>query len=116
ILRPDWPGNWINTIRSGPFTTQFKAPILTPFGFPTVLALLRWRRPEGRLLFALACVRQNGFMYDQLPLLLVPATAAQALLLSGLSHISHVAALWHPPTDGSVLALSAQQFPFTVAA
>lgn len=116
IVRPDWVSTWIATIQTGPYTTQFRAPILTPYGIPTALALLRWRRPEARLLVALACVRQNGFMYDQLPLLLIPATATQALLLSGVSHVSHVVALWHPPPDGSVLTLSAQQFPFTIAA
>ena len=115
-IRPDWPAHWISGVRYGREAAQFRAPILTVYGFPTVLALLRWRRPEARLLVALACVRQNGFMYDQLPLLLIPSSAAQALLLSGISHVSHVVALWDPPGDGSVLALSAQQFPFTVVA
>ena len=115
-LRPDWPRHWLAAIGGGGYTTQFRAPILTVYGFPAVLALLRWRRPEARLLFVLACVRQNGFMYDQLPLLLVPTTAAQALTLSVVSHVSHIVALWVPPADGSLLALNAQQFPFTVMA
>ena len=116
ILRPDWPSHWLAGVRSSPVGGQFRAPILSVYGFPTVLAVLRWRRPEARLLLVLSCVRQNGFLYDQLPLLLVPHSAAEALLLSGISHVSHIVGLWHPPADGSVLALSAQQFPFTVAA
>ena len=116
LLRPDWPMHWLAAMRSSPFAGQFRAPILTPYGIPVVLAVLRWRRPEARLLLVLSCVRQNGFLYDQLPLLLIPTTAAQALVVSGISHVSHIIALWRPPADGTVLALSAQQFPFTVTA
>ena len=116
ILRPDWPGHWLAVIASDAAGSQYRAPILTLYGFPAALAILRWRRPEARIVLALACVGQNGFMYDQLPLLLVPASAAQAIGLSVISHVSHVAALWRPPADSSILALSAQQYPFTVAA
>ena len=116
LLRPDWPAHWMAGVRSSPVAGQFRAPLLTAYGFPTVLAVLRWRRPEARLLLVLSCVRQNGFLYDQLPLLLIPRSPAEALVLSGISHVSHIVALWHPPADGAVLALSAQQFPFTVIA
>jgi hypothetical protein len=116
LVRPDWPAQWLAVLRQAPDSGQYRAPILTAYGAPVVLALLRWRRPEGRLLLALACVRQNGFLYDQLPLLLVPASAMQAIVLSGISHVSHVLALWHPPKDGSIMALNAQQYPFTITA
>ena len=116
ILRPDWPAYWMAGVRSSPVGGQYRAPILTVYGLPALLAVLRWRRPEARLLLVMACVGQNGFLYDQLPLLLIPRSALEALVLSGISHASHIVALWHPPADGSVLALSAQQFPFTVAA
>jgi hypothetical protein len=116
LFQADWPAHWLNAIRQDPRLNQYRAPITTLYGAPAVLALLRWRRPEARLLFVLACVRQNGFLYDQLPLLLIPGSAIQAIVLSGTSHVSHLVALWHPPADGSVLALSAQQYPFTVAA
>jgi len=116
VIRPDWPGHWMSAMRTSPAAGQFRAPILTMYGLPVVLALLRWRRPEARLLFMLSCVRQNGFLYDQLPLLLVPQSAGQALLLSGVSHVSHLVALWNPPKETSIVALSAQQFPFTVIA
>jgi hypothetical protein len=116
LLRPDWPAQWIAVLSNDASAGQYRAPILTPYGFPAALAVLRWRRPEARLLVALACVRQNGFMYDQLPLLLVPGNAVQAVALSVISHVSHIVALWRPPTDGSILSLSTQQYPFTVAA
>jgi hypothetical protein len=116
LLRPDWPAHWLAGVRSSPVAGQFRAPILTAYGFPAILAVLRWRRPEARLLLVLSSVRQNGFLYDQLPLLLIPRSPAEALVLSGISHVSHIVALWHPPADAAVLALSAQQFPFTVIA
>jgi hypothetical protein len=116
LLRPDWPEHWLAGVRNSPVAGQFRAPILTAYGFPAVLAALRWRRPETRLLLVLSCVRQNGFLYDQLPLLLIPRSAVEALVLSGISHASHIVALWHPPADDSVPALSAQQYPFTVVA
>ena len=40
-----------------------------------LLAMLRWRRPEGRLVAAMACVPQTYFSCDQLPPLLVPVIA-----------------------------------------
>jgi hypothetical protein len=116
MLRPDWPAHWMAGVRSSPVAGQFRAPVVTAYGFPVMLALLRWRRPEARLLLVLSCVRQNGFLYDQLPLLLIPNSPVEALVLSGISHASLIVALWHPPADGTVLALSAQQFPFTVVA
>jgi hypothetical protein len=47
------------------------APIRTPLGAIVLLALLRWRRPEARLLLAMACVPQVLLFADQLPLALV---------------------------------------------
>lgn len=116
LVRSDWLVNWLEAIRLDEQMGQYRVPILTPYGALSALALLRWRRPEARLVFVLACVRQNGFLYDQLPLLLVPASPAEAIVLVVVSHASHIIALWHPPSDSSVLGLNAQQFPFTVAA
>lgn len=115
-VRPDWPMHWLAVLAGDTAGTQYRAPILTPYGCLAALAILRWRRPEARLLVALACVGQNGFMYDQLPLLLVPSSPLQAVALSAISHVSHIVALWRPPADSSILALSAQQYPFTVVA
>ena len=50
---PTWPLDWWGGIQAG---ESLKAPIIRPAGFLITLALLRWRQPEARLLFALACV------------------------------------------------------------
>ena len=47
-----------------------------------VLAILRWRRPEGRLLFAMACVPQLLFFADQLPLYLATSNRRDSALVA----------------------------------
>lgn len=63
----DWRANLAGLVSHAP-------PIMTPIGPFLVLALLRWRRPETRLLLAMACVPQLLFFADQLPLFLIPRT------------------------------------------
>ncbi|HET7551268.1 MAG TPA: hypothetical protein VFK04_08255, partial [Gemmatimonadaceae bacterium] len=63
----DWHANTSTLIGHPP-------PILTPAGAVLLLALLRWRRPEARLLLGMACVPQLLFFADQLPLFLIPKT------------------------------------------
>ncbi|HEU6450987.1 MAG TPA: hypothetical protein VFT57_06175, partial [Gemmatimonadaceae bacterium] len=63
----DWHANTASLVGHSP-------PILTPAGAVVLLALLRWRRPEARLLLAMACVPQLLFFADQLPLFLIPRT------------------------------------------
>jgi hypothetical protein len=54
---------------------------MTPIGPVILLALLRWRRPEARLLVALAFVPQLLFWADQLPLFLIPRTRGETKAL-----------------------------------
>jgi hypothetical protein len=110
-----WPSDWIQTLRADHSVIQYRAPILTPFGVPIALAALKWRRPEARLLFAMGCLPQNGFFYDQLPLLLIPATAAETLMLAGVSHIGNFLAMAARMPGGDVPTWSASYFPFMVA-
>jgi hypothetical protein len=79
ILLPSWPREWLASVATAHHTV---APITRPFGFLVALALLRWRRAEARLLLALACVPQTPYWYDVLPLLLVPSTFRESLILS----------------------------------
>jgi hypothetical protein len=70
----------------------FLAPVASPLGPVVLLALTRWRRPEARLLVALACVPQVTMGYEALPLLVaLPSTRVQALALSVLSWLFAVA-------------------------
>jgi hypothetical protein len=77
-VRQQWPLEWIQTFRAG---THIHPPIASLGGPIILLALLRWRRPEARLLIALACVPHTTLLYEVLPLFLVPASWAESILL-----------------------------------
>ena len=85
VVQPSWPGEWMAGLKTA---THIVAPITYPGGSLVLLALSRWRRPEARLLVALACVPHTTLLYEVLPLFLVPATCGQAALLSVLTWIA----------------------------
>lgn len=79
LWSPSWPLEWFRVLRQMPFVS---APVVNPGGALILLALLRWRRPEARVLAALACMPQTPSLYDLLPLVVVPRTRTQLLGLS----------------------------------
>ena len=83
---PTWPWDWWRNLR---MLEGHPPPLFTVSGSFLWLALLRWRRPEARLLLAMAAVPQLLFFADQLPLWLIPRTRSQTTLLSGLSLIGY---------------------------
>jgi hypothetical protein len=86
-LYPGWPAEWLASVRS---QQHIGAPITRIGGFGVLLALLRWRRPEARLIVALACVPQTNNWYEGLPLLLVAQTYRETLALSLISILGYV--------------------------
>lgn len=88
-LLPSWPGEWLALVHEG----SFAAPITHPAGFALALATLRWRRPDARLLLALACIPHTTLLYAALPLFLIPVTVAESALLAVLSWMT--LAGWH---------------------
>ena len=85
ILFPHWPSDWLQALTHTP---HHRAAVVRPLGFIVLLALLKWRTPEGRLMAVLACVPQVFFFYDQLPLTLTARTGRQLALLVGLSWVA----------------------------
>ena len=81
-LFPAWPIHWLTAVKA---LSHMHAPLLLPGGVFVLLAMLRWRRPEARLIVALACVPQTNSWYEALPLLLVPATFRESIMLSAVS-------------------------------
>jgi len=77
-VMPSWPREWLAQLPSSPYHFS---PLRTPVGFLTLLALLRWRRPEARLLAVLGVVPQSPFVYEALPLFLIPRTRYQSYAL-----------------------------------
>nr|MDP9179404.1 hypothetical protein [Gemmatimonadota bacterium] len=79
LFVPTWLGDWLASL---PLDTRYSPPLLSPLGWLSILALLRWRRPEARLILVLACVPQTAAWYDVLPLFLVAVTFRETLFLS----------------------------------
>ena len=69
ILRPSWPLEWLAVVRT---STWHFSPLRIPGGVLLLLALLRWRRPEARLVAALGLLPQSPFVYEAMPLFFVP--------------------------------------------
>ena len=76
---PSWVGDWFMATRAAP---HIRPLALSWLGAPLLLAVFRWRRPEGRVLFALAIVPMNPGVHDALLLLATPLPFAAAALLS----------------------------------
>ena len=76
VLAPWWVRDWLRNLQNDLGHAAPHPIPVTMFGgagAAILLALLRWRRPEARLVAFLACVPQLPYWADQLPLLLVPS-------------------------------------------
>ena len=87
VVMPGWHRDWLGALADSP---HIKPYVFRPAGVLMLAALARWRRPEARLLAALALVPQNATLYDTLPLFVIPATLNEAAILALLSH-----GAWH---------------------
>jgi hypothetical protein len=75
VLLPSWPLDWWRAL---PVRNEhLLPPLFRPFGFLLLLAGLRWRAPEGRLLLALAVIPQNALPHELVPLALIPSNAVE---------------------------------------
>jgi hypothetical protein len=92
LIWPAWVGDWRGALATA---VHFGAPITHPGGILVLLALLRWRRPEARLLVAMACIPQTMFPQSALPLFLIPGSLAETLALSLLSYVSYATMFYH---------------------
>jgi len=70
-MYPSWPREWWMAL---PADTAFLAPpILRPMGFLLLLAAIKWRTPEARLLLGMAFIPQTTLPYELVALALIPA-------------------------------------------
>lgn len=86
VLLPSWPRQWIATL---PSAYHMTAPVtyVTAGGPLILLALLRWRRPEARLIVALGCIPHTTMLYEAVPLFLVAVRWWEGLALCVLSWV-----------------------------
>lgn len=75
IVWPGWIGAWRATLAAAPHVV---APVTRMGGPLLLLALLRWKRADARLLVALSCVPHTTVLYETIPLLLIPETWIEA--------------------------------------
>jgi hypothetical protein len=85
LLLPHWPAEWMASVGSTP---QYLAPVQRPGGALLLLAFLRWRQPEGRMLGVLALVPHTAGLYESLPLLLVPQSGRRFAALMALEYVA----------------------------
>ena len=75
VVRPSWPWDWWLALPAD--HTALMPPLLRPVGFVLLLAALRWRLPEGRLLLAIAFIPQSTLPYELIPLALIPTNVRE---------------------------------------
>jgi hypothetical protein len=92
LIRPTWIQEWLASVSKTPHAPH----LLRPGGFLMLLGLLRWRRPEGRLLAVLALVPQTTALYETLPLGLLCRDRPQAAAFAGLTMLAHLLYLLGP--------------------
>jgi hypothetical protein len=98
---PTWFVEWraALTDRTGISTLAFH-----PGGAIALLCLLKWRRPEARMLAVLACVPMTPVLYETVPLLLIPRRWWEALLFVFASYVVLGWSMRVPLTDYSYYA------------
>jgi hypothetical protein len=84
LVMPSWPLSWYEAMQGTP---QYIAPMMRPGGFLLLLAWLRWRTPEGRLLGVMAMVPHTTTFYELVPLLLIPQTRGRFYWAFGLAWV-----------------------------
>ena len=105
-LQPGWVVSWMHALQAASIGAgqafPYSAPVMIPGGALALLCLLRWRRPEARLVAALACVPQTTLPYEGVLLFLVPRGWRQTATLAILSH----AIVWMVRYDREAVTLS----------
>lgn len=85
FVMPTWPAAWFRSLATD---THRTSAVTRSWGFLLLLAALRWRRPEARLLFAMSVIPQTIGMYDALLLFFVPKRPSEYIALTVLSHFA----------------------------
>jgi hypothetical protein len=101
LVQPTWVADWLDAIaRDNAIwapTVPYRAPITFVGGPLVLLCVLRWRRPEARLVAAMVCVPQTLVWYEAAPLMLVPRTFWQSVALVALGYVGHTWVRLHLP-------------------
>ena len=84
-VQPEWVPHWRGALEWASLSFghgfPYVAPVMLPWGFLALACLTKWRRPEARLVAALACVPQTLMLYECVPLFMVPRNFRQTAIL-----------------------------------
>ena len=83
VVLPTWLEFWFQNARNAPHVSPL---VLRPGGPLLLAALVRWRRPEARMLALLACTPLTPTFYDPILLYLVTKSFREALALTVLTY------------------------------
>jgi hypothetical protein len=97
VLMPTWPSDWWAAMDR---TGQYVAPVQRPGGWLLLLAALRWRAPEARLLLLLALIPHTTALHGALPLFLIGENRWQGYGLVAGSYVAAVWQAWILPVQG----------------
>ena len=106
LLMPDWVSAWWRAVSND--LPEIPPPLFRGGGFVIGLTLLRWRRPEARLIFALSLVPQTSSWYELVPLLLVASTLNESMILAIVTSLGWLA------QDYLMSATNAYEFSYQV--
>jgi hypothetical protein len=86
-INHNWPREWLDTL---PHRVPgiYRSPVTVLGGPLLLLAIIKWRLPEARLLLVMALMPQNMLFYDQLILWLIPRTKNEFMILGMLSIVA----------------------------
>jgi hypothetical protein len=83
-VRPTWMSDWTAALASN---THLRPWITVPGGAVLLLALLRWRRWEARLLAAFAIIPQTFHPLATLPIVLLPGSLPGKATIAALTYL-----------------------------
>jgi hypothetical protein len=96
LMLPTWPREWLSTIDGAP---HYVAPVLRPGGLLLLLAWIRWREPEARMLGSLAMLPHTTNLYEMVPLFLIPRRPLELGILMTGTYVAQM--LTHVPASVS---------------
>ncbi len=110
LVLPRWPLDWLAAVGE---QRHLRAPLMLPGGILIAAALLRWRRPEARLLLVLAAVPQTIVPYELVPLAVVPRTRREILVIAVAWMAVYLLKVVNNPAPlVSQVSLPADYFPY----
>jgi hypothetical protein len=87
-LQPGWLLEWFHAVKAA---GHVRAPVFVLGGPLLLLALLRWRRTDARILLACACVPHTPLVYDVVPLAMLVRNVREGIAFALLTYAALIA-------------------------